>query len=157
MPPSLTVKMAVVETIHALTEERAARHVTSSESVSLVTADHEQQGNFVKRVKNTCSIRQLYREIFAYIFSISSPKSTFLLVTTKNTECSHFQDRKSIHSEIETTVVANGYKSGHSIRLRINWKSPESEFLTLTKRKADSGDEIEFFLPFLTNHARKKH
>ena len=33
-------------------------------------------------------------------------------------------------------------KNGPSLRLRINWKWPESVFLVLTKRKADSGGEI---------------
>ena len=49
----------------------------------------------------------------------------------------------STHAQkFETTAVVNGYKNGPSLRLRINWKWPESAFLVLTERKADSGDEI---------------
>ena len=39
-------------------------------------------------------------------------------------------------------MAVNGYKTGPSLRLRINWKWPQSVLLVLTKRKADSGDEI---------------
>ena len=63
----------------------------------------------------------------------------------------HFKDRKSANhglpalsthaQKFETTVVVNGYKNGPSLRLRINWKWPESVFLVLIKGKADSGDE----------------
>ena len=49
----------------------------------------------------------------------------------------------STHAQkIETTVIVNGYKNGPSLPLPINWKKPESVFLVLTKRKANSGGKI---------------
>ena len=87
----------------------------------------------------------------ASLNSISSLESAFLLVSTKNTDSGHFLGRKSANHGLPvplrrlrnlTTVVVNGYKNGPSLRLRINWKWPKSVFLVLTKRKADSGDEI---------------
>ena len=40
-------------------------------------------------------------------------------------------------------MIVNGYKNEPSTRLRISWKWPESVFLVLTERKADSVDEID--------------
>ena len=39
--------------------------------------------------------------------------------------------------KFETVVVVNDYKNRPSMRLRINWKWPESVFLLVTKRKAN--------------------
>ena len=48
-------------------------------------------------------------------------------------------------SENLNNSVCQGYENGPSLRLRINWNWPnwpESVFSLLTKRKADSRDEI---------------
>ena len=58
---------------------------------------------------------------------------------------SRASDSSTHAQKFETTVVVNGYKNGPSLRLRINWRWPESVFLVLTKRKADSGDEIDAY------------
>ena len=59
---------------------------------------------------------------------------------------SRTSDSSTQTQKFETMVVVNGYQSGPSLRLRINWKWPESVFLLLTKRKEDSGDEIAYTL-----------
>ena len=77
----------------------------------------------------------------------SSPESAFLLVSTIAprmrilADSGHFHGRRISGSftyaqKFETTVVLNSYKNGPSLRLRTNWKWPESVFLVLTKRKA---------------------
>ena len=70
---------------------------------------------------------------------ISSQSHSF---GTKNAERKSRTSGSSTHAQkFETTVVVNGYKNGSSLKLRINWKWPESVFLVLTKRIADSGDD----------------
>ena len=89
-------------------------------------------------------LRERHGESFRGTY-ISSPESTFLLVSTKNTDSAHFQGRNTSRTsgsstqaqKFETTVVVNGYKNGPSLRLRIKCKWPESVFLVLTKRKED--------------------
>ena len=76
-------------------------------------------------------------------------------VRKSRTSCSSAHAQK-----FETTEVVNSYKNGSSLLLPISWKCPESMFLVVTKRKADSWYEIAFhgkrFGKFCITVKRKK-
>ena len=68
----------------------------------------------------------------------SFPESAFVLVSTRNMDSGHSQSKKSATHRLSALLgILRNFKQERSYF----WLWPESVFLVLTKRKADSGDK----------------